>query len=90
MEPFDWDIGPKSGRWTSEAVTRRQWHSPEPRDGAAELEVSEHAQLTLLARLLETLGLDKAVHVGKLEAWKAALAALETPRGASGKTGPTR
>jgi hypothetical protein len=85
MEPFDWDIGPKSGRWTREAVARRLCHLPDTSDRAEGLGLSEHKQLTLLAELLETLGLDKAVRVGKLEDWKAALAALEKQRSATRK-----
>ena len=89
MEPFDWDIGSKSGRWTREAIARRQGHCPAPPDDTAAREGSEHAQLTQLARLLTTLGHDKAVRIGTLEDWKAALAALETQQGAAGETGPT-
>ena len=90
MEPFDWDIGSKSGRWTREAVARRQGHRPAPPDDAAEHQGSEHAQLTQLVRLLETLGRDKAVRIGTLEDWKAALAALETQQDTAGKSRPTR
>jgi hypothetical protein len=87
MKPFDWDIGQKSDRWTREEVARRLSHSPETRDRVEGFGGrSVHEQLTLLAGLLETLGLEKAVRLGKLEDWKAVLAALEQQRGATEQT----
>jgi hypothetical protein len=77
MEPFDWDIGQKSGRWTREAVLRRRCPGRAMRDGAAGRGRSEDDQRTVLAGLLETLGLEQAVRLGQLEDWKAAIAALE-------------
>jgi hypothetical protein len=38
---------------------------------------SERERLTVLAMLLENLGIDKALQFGKLEDWKAALAERE-------------
>jgi hypothetical protein len=90
MEPFDWDIGPKSDRWTSEAVARRLSHSPVTSDGAAELGRSADEQLAQLARMLEHLSLEQVVRVGKREDWHAALAALDMPRGATGNSTRTR
>jgi hypothetical protein len=77
MEPFDWDIGPKSDRWTPEAEARRRCHSRATRDEAAGLGRSEDDQRTVLARLLEPRGLEQVVRMGTLEEWKAAIAARE-------------
>jgi hypothetical protein len=90
MEPFDWDIGQKSDRWTPEAESRRRCHSLATIDGTAGLGRNEADQRTLLARLLETLGLEQAVRVGQLEDWKAAIAALEQQRDAPGNPAGTR
>jgi hypothetical protein len=86
MEPFDWDIGPKSDRWTREEVARRLGHIPGTSDGAEGPVLSENKQLTMLAGLLETLGLEKAVRLGKPEDWKEALAALEKQWDTTGNT----
>jgi len=40
--------------------------------------VNQGERLTVLAMLLENLGIDKAVQLGKLEDWKAAIAELES------------
>jgi hypothetical protein len=90
MEPFDWDIGPKSDRWTPEAEARRRCHIPETLDGAAGLGRSEDDPLTVLARLLEILGREQAVRFGTLEDWKAAIAAREKQQDAPGHPVRTR
>ena len=84
MEPFDWDIGPKSDRWTPAAEARRQCNRLTTIDGAAGRGHSEDGQRTMLARLLETLGLAQVVRMGRLEDWKAAIAAREQQRDAPG------
>jgi hypothetical protein len=43
---------------------------------------SERQRLTVLAMLLENLGIDMAIQFGKLEDWKAAVAEREKHRGA--------
>ena len=51
--------------------------APEKIEFVGGIFTSEEERLTVLAMLLENLGIDKAVRLGKLEDWKAAIAELE-------------
>jgi hypothetical protein len=77
MTPADWDIRREGRRWTKDEFERRMNQAPEKIEYVAGIFASERERLTVLAMLLENLGIDKAVQFGKLEDWKAAVADRE-------------
>jgi hypothetical protein len=81
MEQSEWDIRREGRRWTKEEFNRRLYQAPEKIEFVGAIFASEHERLTVLAMLLENLGIDKAVRFGKLEDWKAAIADLEKQHG---------
>jgi hypothetical protein len=83
MEQSAWDIRREGRRWTQEEFDRRIYQAPEKIEFAGGIFASEHERLTVLAMLLENLGIDKAVRFGKLEDWKAAIADLEKQQGST-------
>jgi hypothetical protein len=82
VEYSDWDIRREGRRWTKEEAERRLYQAPEKIEFAGGIFVGEDQRLTVLGMLLENLGIDKAIRFGKLDDWKAAIAALERQRGA--------
>jgi hypothetical protein len=81
VEYSDWDIRREGRRWTKEEAERRIYQAPEKIEFAGGIFGSEDQRLTVLGMLLENLGIDKAIRFGKLDDWKAAIAALERQRG---------
>ena len=77
MERSDWDIRREGRRWTKEEFDRRLYQAPEKIEFVDGIFASERERLTVLAMLLENLGIDKAVRFGKLADWKAAIADAE-------------
>lgn len=76
-----WDIRREGRRWTREEVRRRLYQAPEKIEFAGGIFNNDRERLTVLAMLLENLGLDTAVRFGKLADWQAAIADLEKQRG---------
>ena len=74
----DWDIRREGRRWTKEEFERRIYQAPEKIEFVEGIFASERERLTVLAMLLENLGIDKVVRFGKLGDWKAAIADLES------------
>ena len=64
--------------WSHEEFNRRIYQAPEKIEYTGGIFTYEDERLTVLAMLLENLGIDKAVQLGNLEDWKAAIAELET------------
>jgi hypothetical protein len=83
MEQSAWDIRREGRRWTREEFDRRIYQAPEKIEFAGGIFASERERLTVLAMLLENLGIDRAVRFGKLEDWKAAIADLEKQQGSA-------
>jgi hypothetical protein len=81
MTPTDWDIRREGRRWTRDEFERRVYQAPEKIEFVGGIFASERERLTVLGMLLENLGIDKAVRLGKLADWKAALADLEKQQG---------
>jgi hypothetical protein len=81
MSPADWDIRREGRRWTREEFERRLYQAPEKIEFVGGIFAGERERLTVLAMLLESLGIDKAVRFGKLADWKAAIAGLEKQQG---------
>ena len=77
MSPADWDIRREGRRWTREEFERRLYQAPEKIEYVGGIFASERQRLIVLAMLLENLGIDKVVRLGRLEDWKAALAERE-------------
>ena len=82
MEPAEWDIHRRGRRWTGDEFERRVNQAPEKIEFVHGIFDGERQRLTVLAMLLENLGIDKAIQFGKLEDWKAAIAEREKHRGA--------
>ena len=64
--------------WSHEEFNRRIYQAPEKIEFKGGIFVYEDDRLTVLAMLLENLGIDKAVQLGNLEDWKAAIAELDS------------
>lgn len=77
MNPEEWDIRREGRKWTREEFERRIYQAPEKIEFAGGIFTSEEQRLTVLAMLLENLGIDKAVRLGNLEDWKAAITERE-------------
>ena len=77
MSNDDWDIRRKGRCWTKDEFERRLYQAPEKIEFVAGIFASERERLTVLAMLLENLGIDKAIQFGRLEDWKAAIAERE-------------
>src|SRR4051794_143680 len=80
MNPPDWDIRREGRRWAAEESQYRLYQAPEKIEFVGGIFTSDRQRLTVLAMLLENLGIDKAVRLGNLEDWKAAIADLEKER----------
>jgi hypothetical protein len=61
-----------------EEFNKRIYQAPEKIEYVGGIFVNERQRLTVLAMLLENLGIDKAVQLGNLADWKAAIAELES------------
>jgi hypothetical protein len=81
MERPPWDIRREGRRWTREEVEHRLYQAPEKIEFAGGIFTSDEERLTVLAMLLENLGIDRVVRLGKLEDWKAAIADVEQEQG---------
>jgi hypothetical protein len=80
VEGFDlaeWDIRREGRVWSHEEFDKRIYQAPEKIEFTGGIFTYEEDRLTVLA-MLENLGIDKAVQLGKQEDWKAAIAELES------------
>ena len=77
MDPAEWDIRREGRRWTNEESGRRLYQAPEKIEFVGGIFASEQQRLTVLAMLLENLGIDRAVRFGSLADWRAAIADAE-------------
>ena len=77
MPQVRWDIRREGRAWTGDEACGRWELTPEKfeMDGG-KLFWDETQRLTLLALLLENLGVDQAVRLGDPEVWKAAVRGL--------------
>ena len=78
FDPTEWDIHREGRVWSHEEFNRRIYQAPEKIEYTGGIFTYEDERLTVLAMLLENLGIDKAVQLGNLEDWKAAIKELET------------
>jgi len=77
FDPAEWDVRRAGRVWSHEEFERRIYQAPEKIEFTGGIFTYEHERLTVLAMLLENLGIDKAVQLANLEDWKAAIAELE-------------
>ena len=69
----------REGReWKGNEFNKRIYQAPQKIEYVGGIFVDEDERLTVLAMLLENLGIDKAVQLGDLAYWKAAIAELES------------
>ena len=80
MTQDQWDIRREGRQWTHEEFERRIEQAPEKIEYTGGIFLNERQRLVVLAMLLENLGIDKAVRLGNLADWKAAIADLERQR----------
>jgi hypothetical protein len=78
FDPAEWDIRREGRAWSHEEFNRRIYQAPEKIEFTGRIFTYEEDRLTVLAMLLENLGIDKAVQLGNLQDWKAAIAELES------------
>ncbi len=77
MKTMDWDIRRDGRPWLHELAVRRVYKVPEEIEFVDGIFASEQERLIVLGMLMESLGIDRVVRLGKLEDWKAAIADLE-------------
>ena len=63
--------------WSHEEFERRIYQAPEKIEFTGGIFTYEEDRLTVMAMRLENLGIDKAVQLGNLEDWKAAISELD-------------
>jgi hypothetical protein len=85
MTQEQWNIGREGRRWTREEFERRIYQAPEKIEFKGGIFISEEERLVVLGMLLENLGIDKAIRLGNLEDWKAAIADLEREQQSTGQ-----
>ena len=78
FDPSEWEIRREGREWKGEEFDKRIYQAPEKIEYVGGIFIDERQRLTVLAMLLENLGIDKAVQLGNLSDWKAAIAELET------------
>ncbi len=72
-----WDIRREGRAWNKEAFARYSLTPEKIEMIEGRLLASDDERLTLLALLLENVGVDKAVRLGDPATWRSAIAALE-------------
>jgi hypothetical protein len=78
FDPDEWHIRREGQQWVDEKFKERIYQAPEKVEFVrGSIFTNECERLTVLAMLLENLGIDKAVRLGSLKDWKAAITALE-------------
>jgi hypothetical protein len=78
FDPAEWKIGRAGREWKGDEFNKRIYQAPEKIEYVGGIFVSERQRLTVLAMLLENLGMDKAVQLGNRKDWEAAVAELES------------
>jgi hypothetical protein len=74
MDENEWDIRREGREWSEEEFDRRIYQAPEKIEFVGGIFASEEERMTVLAMLLENLGIDKVVRLGNPADWHAAVA----------------
>lgn len=77
FDPLEFDIRREGQVWQGERFSNRIYQAPEKIEFVCGIFTNEFERMTVLAMLLENLGIDKAVRLGNPEDWKAAVAELD-------------
>jgi hypothetical protein len=77
FDPAEWNIGREGREWRGEEFDKRIYQAPEKIEYKGGIFVDERERLTVLAMLLENLGINKAVRLGNSKDWKDAVAELD-------------
>ena len=77
FDPAEWKIKREGREWKGAEFDKRIYQAPEKIEYVGGIFADERQRLTVLAMLLENLGIDKAVQLGNLEDWKAAINELD-------------
>ena len=77
FDPAEWKIERDGREWKGEEFDKRIYQAPRKIEYVGGIFINERQRLTVLAMLLENLGIDKAVQLGDPKHWKAALADLD-------------
>ena len=75
--PAEWDIRREGHEWKGETFDKRIYQAPEKIEFVGGIFTNDRERLTVLAMLLENLGIDTAVRLGNPADWKAAAAELD-------------
>jgi hypothetical protein len=81
MKSIDWDIRREGRQWSHDEFDQRLYQAPEKIEFVNGIFASDRERLTVLGMLLENLGIDRVIGLGKLEVWKAAIEDLEKKKG---------
>jgi hypothetical protein len=73
----EWDIRREGRQWTREEWERHLYQAPEKIEFAGGIFNDDEERMTVLAMLLENLGIDRAVRLGNPADWKAAVEELD-------------
>jgi len=76
FDPAEWNIGREGREWCGEEFEKRIYQAPEKIEFVGGIFTNERERLTVLAMLLENLGIDKAVRLGDSMDWRTALTDL--------------
>lgn len=77
FDPAEWKIEREGREWKGDEFDKRIYQAPEKIEYVGGIFINARQRLTVLAMLLENLGIDKAVRLGNPEDWKAAIAELK-------------
>ncbi len=77
FDPTEWNIRREGREWRGEEFEKRIYQAPEKIEYKGGIFVNERQRLTVLAMLLENLGIDAAVRLGNPKDWKEAVAQLK-------------
>ena len=80
FDPGEWKIGREGRLGRGDEFEKRTYQAPEKIEYRGGIFYYDYERLTVLAMLLENLGIDSAVQLGNPEDWKAAMADLEKRR----------
>ena len=81
MKAIDWDIRREGRIWSHEEFDERINQAPEKIEFVNGIFAGHRERLIVLGMLLENLGIDRVIQLGRLEDWKAAIADLEKKHG---------
>jgi len=76
FDPKEWNISREGRQWKAREFNKRIYQAPEKIEFVGGIFSNEDERFTVLAMLLENLGIDQVVRLGNPADWKAAVAEL--------------